>query len=170
MMSSMVNSRNPNDNVSRSGKSGKEEGADGIGEMDWDYLCSLGIGRVDPSEKSASTKPKTSPSQAFDEQIIKSEKKGALKTKNAVIMIPPLMPRLLPNIDLLCPKLEERISDLAKNEKEDELAAEDVECKPKRKKMKSIDPKDMTEEQLIERRYRNHNLFDSTFDLPLFQT
>lgn len=92
-------------------------------------------------------------SQAFDEQMINSEKQRALRAstrKNGLIMIPPLMPRTRTNsvIKHEIKTVEESIvEEDIKGEEEEEIGVK------KRKKMKSIDPKDMTEEQLIERRY-----------------
>jgi len=126
----------------------KEEAGE---EMDWDYLLSLGIGPAIDDGSSSSTI--TNKSQAFDEQQINSENQRALKSsrKNGLIMIPPLMPRTRTN-SIIKPEVktvEEAII-------EEDIKGEDEDSGvKKRKKMKSIDPKDMTEEQMIERRERN---------------
>lgn len=77
--------------------------------------------------------------------------------KNGLIMIPPLMPRTRTNSIIkmeVKPEIGFTIEEDIKGEEEDSGVK-------KRKKMKSIDPKDMTEEQLVERRYKCLNLFVS---------
>ena len=129
-------------------------------ETDWDYLLSLGIGpsvtKDDPSGTALLRHSIANTSQAFDQQLINAEKVRAAKaSRKGVIMIPPLMPRSRvntnPDFDNVVVKQEE-CSPLEDGVKSDHEGDEKVK---KRKKMKSIDPKDMTEEQLVERRERN---------------
>ena len=137
---------------------------DAMDETDWDYLLSLGIGpsitKDDPSGTALLRHSIANSSYAFDQQMINSEKVRAAKaSRKGVIMIPPLMPRSRVtenNLELEIVKVEESpIED--PDVKSDHEGDEKVK---KRKKMKSIDPKDMTEEQLVERRY--YNAFNST--------
>lgn len=69
-------------------------------------------------------------------------------------MIPPLMPRTRTNSIM---KMEVKAVEECTIEEDIKGEEEDSGVK-KRKKMKSIDPKDMTEEQLVERRYECLNL------------
>ena len=137
---------------------------DAMDETDWDYLLSLGIGPSITKDDSSGTAllrhSIANSSYAFDQQMINSEKVRAAKaSRKGVIMIPPLMPRSRVtenNLELEIVKVEESpIED--PDVKSDHEGDEKVK---KRKKMKSIDPKDMTEEQLVERRYSN--AFNST--------
>jgi hypothetical protein len=64
-------------------------------------------------------------------------------------MIPPLMPRTRTNS-----MIKHEVKTVEETIIEEDIKGEDEDSGvKKRKKMKSIDPKDMTEEQLIERRY-----------------
>ena len=130
-------------------------------ETDWDYLLSLGIGpsvtKDDPSGTALLRQSIANTSHAFDQQMINSERIRAAKaSRKGVIMIPPLMPRS---------KFTESRHDHEQSginiKTEGQSNIEDTDVKSdhegdekvkKRKKMKSIDPKDMTEEQLVERR------------------
>ena len=145
---------------------------DAMDETDWDYLLSLGIGpsitKDDPSGTALLRHSIANSSYAFDQQMINSEKVRAAKaSRKGVIMIPPLMPRSRVtenNLELEIVKVEESpIED--PDVKSDHEGDEKVK---KRKKMKSIDPKDMTEEQLVERRY--YNAFNSTSLLLIEQS
>ena len=145
---------------------------DAMDETDWDYLLSLGIGpsitKDDPSGTALLRHSIANSSYAFDQQMINSEKVRAAKaSRKGVIMIPPLMPRSRVtenNLELEIVKVEESpIED--PDVKSDHEGDEKVK---KRKKMKSIDPKDMTEEQLVERRYSN--AFNSPSLLLMFQS
>ena len=140
----------------------RQEADEEMDENDWDYLLSLGIGpsitKDDPSGTALLRHSIANTSQAFDQQMINSERVRAAKaSRKGVIMIPPLMPRS---------KFAESYHDHEQSgmnfKTEEQSHVEDVDVKSdhegdekikKRKKMKSIDPKDMTEEQLVERRY-----------------
>lgn len=112
---------------------------------DWDYLNYLGINPLDSNVK---TEPNTF---SYDEKIV-----AAKMSKRGLIQIPPLMPRARGN-EAYGIKQEEKndiklenSDSVGNSAKSEEIDSES--CLKKRKKMKSIDPKDMTEEQLVERR------------------
>lgn len=135
-------------------------------DTDWDYLLSLGIGpsitAEDPSGTALLRHSIANTSQAFDQQMINSELVRAAKaSRKGVIMIPPLMPRSKNSPAIMEQDVKGAITLITAEG--NTSATEDVDIKSdhegddkglkKRKKMKSIDPKDMTEEQLVERRY-----------------
>jgi hypothetical protein len=147
------------------GVRGRPDDDETMDETDWDYLISLGIGPVctteDPSGTALLRQSIANPSPAFDQQIINSERVRAAKASaRGVIMIPPLMPRSKANPNAV--NADQKSSITLIKEEVDSPLVEDVDIKDdpdgddkgikKRKKMKSIDPKDMTEEQLLERR------------------
>lgn len=140
---------------------------DTMDETDWDYLISLGIGpsctTEDPSGTALLRRSIANTSQSYDQQIIDSERMRAAKTsKKGVIMIPPLMPRTRVNPQLIKVEQDLKSTTGMTSTEGDSPTVEDTDIKSdpdgddkglkKRKKMKSIDPKDMTEEQLVERR------------------
>ena len=144
---------------------GRPDDDETMDETDWDYLISLGIGPVctteDPSGTALLRQSIANPSRAYDQQIINSERVRAAKASaKGVIMIPPLMPRSRANPNPV--NADQKSSITLIKEEVDSPLVEDVDIKDdpdgddkgvkKRKKMKSIDPKDMTEEQLLERR------------------
>jgi hypothetical protein len=137
-------------------------------DTDWDYLLSLGIGpsvtTEDPTGTALLRHSIANTSQAFDQQMINSELVRAAKaSRKGVIMIPPLMPRSKASPAILEQDVKGAVTLITAEG--NAAATEDVDVKSdhegddkglkKRKKMKSIDPKDMTEEQLVERRCVN---------------
>ena len=154
----------------------RENSNETMDDTDWDYLLSLGIGpsctAEDPSGTALLRHSIANTSQAFDQQMINSELVRAAKaSRKGVIMIPPLMPRS----KVTPANLEQDVKGAVTliTVEGNSSTTEDVDIKSdhegddkglkKRKKMKSIDPKDMTEEQLVERRCVKLTSTDYTF-------